>query len=171
MDARRVNPSVVEIKQRAHVDGVIDRFIAPARALRRVHVFLLDLIRRAIHFFDELEQGFIFVRKPRSAEVFQDGEDELAIFEKLRSTCGVRAYSEGAVVSARSEGGYQFAHPCREGRRPAHHALSEIGEMLCDIGLEREQVPDLRKSRSTAPAGIDQLRITAVPVGLILYLG
>ena len=61
MNTRRVNPAVVEIKQRAHVDGVIDGFVSPARALHRVHVFLLDLIRRAVHFFDELEQGFIFV--------------------------------------------------------------------------------------------------------------
>jgi len=61
MHAARVNPAIVEIKQSAHTDSVIDRFVSPACALRRVYVFLLDLIRRAIHFFDELEQSFLFV--------------------------------------------------------------------------------------------------------------
>jgi hypothetical protein len=61
VDACRVNPAIVEIEQSAHIDGVIDRFVGPARALRRVHVFLFDLIRRVVHFFYELEQGFLFV--------------------------------------------------------------------------------------------------------------
>ena len=61
MDACRVNPAIVEIKQSAHIDGVIDRFVSPARALGRVYVFLLDLIRRVIHFFDEFKQSFLFV--------------------------------------------------------------------------------------------------------------
>ena len=61
MHACRVNPAIVEIEQSAHVDGVIDRFVSPACALCRVHVFLFDLIRRVVHFFDELEQSFLFV--------------------------------------------------------------------------------------------------------------
>ncbi len=61
VDACRVDPAVVEIKQRAHIDSVIDRFIGPARALHRVYVFLSDLIRRAIDFIYELKQSFLFV--------------------------------------------------------------------------------------------------------------
>lgn len=61
MHSRCVNPAIVEIKQCANIDRVINRFIGPACALHTVYVFLLDLIRRAIHFFDELKQGFLFV--------------------------------------------------------------------------------------------------------------
>ena len=61
MDACRVNPAIVEIEQSAHIDGIIDRFVSPARALRGVYVFLFNLIRRVIHFFYELEQSFLFV--------------------------------------------------------------------------------------------------------------
>jgi hypothetical protein len=100
--------------------------------------------RFAIDFLDEFKQRFFFVRQPRRTKIFQNGLDKLAIFEKRRSPCGVRADSEWAGVSARSKSGYQLAHAGRKRRRPAHNALSEVGQMLCHIRFEREQMPDLR---------------------------
>jgi hypothetical protein len=58
----------------------------------------------------------------------------------------MRAYSEGAIIPARSECGYQLSLSGRKRRRAAHHALSEICEVLSYIRLEGEQVPDLRDS-------------------------
>lgn len=126
MHAGRVNPAVVKVEQAADRDGVIDSFIRPAGALHLVNIFLANLIRCAIDLIDEGEQGFLFVRQTRDAIIIEDLLDEFRVFQKRRSTCGVRADSERAIITARREGGDQFAHAGRERRRPAHHALREI---------------------------------------------
>ena len=81
MNARRIDPSIIKIKERAHIHGVIDSFIGPPRALDCVNVFAADLIRRAIDFLDECEERFIFIRKRRGSKVFKHRLYEFAIFQ------------------------------------------------------------------------------------------
>src|SRR6267378_72751 len=38
VDARRVDPAVVKVEQRADGDGVVDGFIRPTRGVERLHV-------------------------------------------------------------------------------------------------------------------------------------
>ena len=56
-----VNPTVVEVEQRADRDRVVDGFIIPTRLAKRLHVRGCDQRRLVIHFRDEPEQSLVLV--------------------------------------------------------------------------------------------------------------
>src|SRR5438876_6664658 len=61
VDARGVNPAIVEIEKTAHVDGVVNGFIRPAGLVKLVDIALADLPRVAIELLDKSEQRlFLF---------------------------------------------------------------------------------------------------------------
>jgi hypothetical protein len=97
-----------------------------------------------VHLLDEREQRFRALIDRCGSVVFEHGVHQTTIAEQLRRDRGVRADSKRALVAARRERGNQFAQPGRERRRPSHHALRELSEVLRPIGLEGEQMHDLR---------------------------
>jgi hypothetical protein len=57
---------------------------------------------------------------------------------------GVGVQSKGALVARGDEGGDEFAEAGGEGRGAMQDFVSEAGEVLSGVGLEREKMPDLR---------------------------
>jgi hypothetical protein len=57
--ARRVNPAIVEIEQRADRDGEVERVIRPAGGAGDVEIAFGDRRRLVIHLVDESEQRLV----------------------------------------------------------------------------------------------------------------
>ena len=120
MNARRVDPAIVEIEQRANGDCVVERFIGPARAARLVNIGAGDLIGSAIDLGEEFEQCLLGIGNRRRRVIREDGTNLLGVCKQLRRDRGVRADSKHALVAVGGEGRDQLALPGRERRGPTH---------------------------------------------------
>ena len=107
VDARGVDPPVVEIKQSANGDGVIDRLVIPAGGVKRLHIVGGNLRRAAVHLIDEVQQRFLFFAEARGSKIAKDRLYKfLAIiraafpFQKYRRDRGVRLQSERAIIAS-----------------------------------------------------------------------
>jgi hypothetical protein len=126
MHSRAVNPSVVELKQRADRDGIVKCFVRPTRSLGLIDVVLRD--RRGILTGpreQRKQRPPVFSNRSRCV-IGQDRLDEVSIAKELGRNCGVRAGSEQAVISSRCESRDQFPQSRRQGTRPTHHPLREV---------------------------------------------
>lgn len=77
VNACGVDPSIVEIEERANGDGEIDRFIRPARVVQWHHVFGANPRRFAIDLVDEAQQNLFRLAEPRRLEVAKNPPDQL----------------------------------------------------------------------------------------------
>jgi hypothetical protein len=96
------------------------------------------------HLPDEGVQRPILFRDRRGVEIIQDALDESAISMQLRRDRGVGANSEEALIELRCKRGDELALPWRQRRRAPHHSLREQIEVPGALGLEGEEMHDLR---------------------------
>jgi hypothetical protein len=87
--ARRVDPVIVELEQRADRDRVVERFVRPTGLAHAIDIILSD--RRGIgdHLLYERVERAIFLWKWRGLDIVQNGLDEISIAEQLRRDRGV----------------------------------------------------------------------------------
>src|SRR5437879_285066 len=103
VDARRVNPAIVEIKKTAHVDGVVNGFVRPAGLVKLVDIALADLPCVAIELLDKPEQS-LFLAADGSAFVIRQHSVHLtSVAQQFRRTCGVAFDSKRTLIFLRSE--------------------------------------------------------------------
>ncbi len=124
-DSGRIDPVVVELKERAHGYRVVERFIRPTGLARHIHVFPPNRRRVANHFSDEGVKRPVLIRDRRVVEIGHDTLHQSAISVKLRRDRGVGANSEKALVELRRERRDELALPGRKRRWAAHHPLRE----------------------------------------------
>jgi len=117
-----------------------------------------------VHLLQEGKQRFLAIVDGRGAIVLEDGIDERAIAEQLRRDRGVGSDSKGTRVSPRGERRNQLALARRQRRRSPHDALRELCEVLRAIGLEREEMRDLRNRLSGTAHLADRVGPRADPV-------
>ena len=113
-DSRRIDPVVVELKERAHGYRVVKRLIRPTCLARYIHVFLSNGSGVANHFSDERVKRPILFRDRGVVEIVHDTLHQSAISVKLRRDRGVGANSEEALVELRCESGDDLALPGRQ---------------------------------------------------------
>ena len=87
--ARRVDPVVVELEQRADRDRIVERFVGPTRLAHAIGVVLADRSGIRDHFLDERVERAILVRDRRGLDVVQNTLNEISIAQQLRRDRGV----------------------------------------------------------------------------------
>ena len=87
--ARRVDPVVVELEQRANSDGVIKRLIRPAGFANGISVGLADRCGIFDHLLDEGVERAILLRDGRRRDVVEYALNEVFIAQQLRRDRGV----------------------------------------------------------------------------------
>jgi hypothetical protein len=142
-DSSGVDPAVVEVEEGADGDGVVDRFVRPARGVQGLHVVGGDLGRFAIDAVNEAKERLFVLGERRGLEIAKHGVDEGFASEQDRRDRGVGLQSEGAVILGGGVGGDQLAETGGEGAGLAEDLLGEAGEVDGGGGAEGEQVPDL----------------------------
>jgi hypothetical protein len=88
-DSGRIDPVVVELKERADGYRVVERLIRPTSLARHIHVFLPNRRRVAYHFSDEGVKRPVLFRDRRVVEIVHDTLHQSAIPVKLRRDRGV----------------------------------------------------------------------------------
>jgi hypothetical protein len=114
-----VDPSVVEVEQRAHRDGKVQRLVGPAGGARSVEIGLGDRRRVVVHPIHESKQRLVLVVERRRFEVGQDAFNERGVPKQFRRNCGVGLQSKGTLVSLGGVSCDQLTQPWTERRRPA----------------------------------------------------
>jgi zona occludens toxin (predicted ATPase) len=61
MNARGVDPTVIEVKQSAYRDGIVDRFVIPTDCVQRLHIGGADIWRILVHLNHKPEQGLVLL--------------------------------------------------------------------------------------------------------------
>ncbi len=112
-DSGRIDPVVVELKERTHGYRVVERLIRPTSLARHIHVFLPNRRRVANHFSDEGVKRPVLFRDRRVVEIVHDALHQSAISVKLRRDRGVGANSKKALVELRCERRDELALPGR----------------------------------------------------------
>jgi hypothetical protein len=105
VDARRIDPAVVEIEQSADRDGVVDDLVIPTHSIKGLHVGGRDGRRLAIDLVDESKQRFLFFTQARSFEIAQDARNQVLIAQQFRRNCGVGLESKRTIVAVGGVGG------------------------------------------------------------------
>ena len=167
-DARRIDPVVVELKERADGYRVVERLIGPTGLARTIHVLLANGSGVANHLLDKGVKRPVLVGDRRAVEIIQDTLYQSAIPVQLRRDRGVGANSEQALIELRSKGRDELALPGRQGRRAAHHSLREQRQELGSLGLEREQMQDLGNRDARSPHLPEHRRVRLGSV-VVLY--
>jgi hypothetical protein len=139
-----VDPTIVEIEERTHRDGEVDRFVIPTCGPKRLQIFGRDIRGVVIHLADETEQRLVFLIDRRVLQIAEDAPDEILATQKFRRNCGVGLYSKRTVVPVRRVSGDQLANARADRSGPAQNLLREAGEMLRGFRVECEKMPDLR---------------------------
>ena len=150
-DSGRIDPVVVELKERADGYRVVERLIRPTSLARHIHVFLPNGSGVANHFSDEGVKCPVLIGDRRVVEIVHDTLHQSAIPVQLRRDRGVGANSEKALVELRRKRRDELALPGRKRRWAAHHPLGEQRQVLVSLGLEREQMEDLRNRDARSP--------------------
>lgn len=70
-----VNPPIIEIKQGAHSERVIDCFICIPHLVKCLNIRRCNRRRIEIYLSDEAKESFLFSRQRRCLGVFQDARD------------------------------------------------------------------------------------------------
>jgi hypothetical protein len=98
VDAGGVDPSIVEIEQRAHSDGEVQLLIAPPALANVIQIGFEDGRRLVIYLVDEPEQRLVPLVETRRFDIPKHVMDEFVITKQFRRNCGVRLESKRAVV-------------------------------------------------------------------------
>ena len=141
--ARGVDPAVVEVKQRADRDGVVDGFIRPTRGVEWPHILGGDFRRLGIDLVDEAEEHLLFFGKGRCFQVVQDAPHQFLAPQQFRRNCGVVLRSKRAVVPVRGERGDQLADTGAQRTIAAHDLVRECAKVRGRLWPVPEQMPDL----------------------------
>jgi hypothetical protein len=88
-DSGRIDPVVVELKERANGYRVVERLIRPTSLARHIHVFLPNGSGVANHFSDEGVKRSILVGDRRVVEIVQNTPHQSAIPMQFRRDRGV----------------------------------------------------------------------------------
>jgi hypothetical protein len=147
----RVDPVVVELKERAHRDRVVERFVRPAGGADPIHIVLANRSGVANHFLDEGVERAILFREGCCLDVVQDTLDELPVAQQLSRDRGVRADSENALVQFGGQRRDQLTLAGKEWRRAAHHFLAESRQVVGSLGLEGEEMEYLGDRDPSVP--------------------
>ena len=111
MNSAGIHPAIVEVEERAHSDGVINRFVVPAHRMQRFHVERCDIARATIHQVDEAKERLFFFRQPGCFEIAYHATDELfgvqipvrCLFQQNSRDRGVGLQSKWTIVAGRGE--------------------------------------------------------------------
>ena len=144
MHAGSVDPPVVEIEQRAHRDGKVQRFVGPAGGASSVEIGLGDRRRVVVHRIHESKQRLVLVVERRRFEVGQDAFNERGVSKQFRRNCGVGLQSKRTLVSLGGVRCDELTQPWTERRRPAQDLLREPREVIGRLRQVGKEVPDLR---------------------------
>jgi hypothetical protein len=96
--ARRIDPAVEEVEERADRDGEIEGFVRPARSANPLEIGRTNARRIAIHLVDESEQHLVRLVEGRRFHVREHTADQRFIAQKFRRNCGVRLQSKRTIV-------------------------------------------------------------------------
>jgi len=139
-----VDPSVVEVEQRAHRDGKVQCLVGPAGGASPVEIGLGNRGRVVVDRVDEAKERFVLVVERRRFEIGQDAFNERGISKQFRRNCGVGLQSKGTLVPLGGVGRDQLTQPWAERRRPAQDLLREPREVFGRLRQVGKEVPDLR---------------------------
>ena len=89
VDARRIDPVVVELEEGANGDCIVERFVRPARGADAVSIGLGNCRRIVDHLLDEAVESAVLVRDRRRLDIVQNALDDIAIPVQLRRDRGV----------------------------------------------------------------------------------
>jgi hypothetical protein len=98
MNTACVDPSIVEVEERAYGNGEIDRVVVPSHFVEGLHVVARDSRRIAIDLVDEPEQGLVLFVQSGRIWILQDAPDKFLAAQQFRRDRGVRLDSKRAVV-------------------------------------------------------------------------
>ena len=98
VDAARVNPAIVEIKEAANQDGIVDRLVGETMLVKRVDVFLGHGGTVAVHLFDVGQERFLRVWDRRRPVISENRVYDTTVPQQFRRNCGVAADSKRAAI-------------------------------------------------------------------------
>jgi len=127
--ARRVDPAVVEVEERADGDGEIEGFVRPARGANPVEIGRSNARRIAIHFVDESEQDLVRLVEGRRFHVREHTADQRFIAKKFRRNCGVRLQSKRTIVPLGGIRGNELPKPRAERRGTPQDLLGKSSKV------------------------------------------
>jgi hypothetical protein len=156
-----VDPSVVEVEERAHRNGKVQRLVGPAGGARSVEIGLGDRRRVVVHRIHEAKERLVLVVERRRFEIGQDAFNERGVLKQFRRNCGVGFQSKRTLVSLGRVSRNQFTQPRTERRRPPQDLLREPREVFCCLRQVGEEMPDLRVLGAVRPHLLDQRPIRA----------
>jgi hypothetical protein len=110
VNARRVNPTIVKVEERADSDCAIDRLVRPSGATQGFEIGRTNSGRIVIDLGDESEQRLVSLVEPRRFEVRENSANERFIAQQFRRNCGVRLDSKGTIVAVRGIRRDQLPH-------------------------------------------------------------
>ena len=84
VDTTRIDPAIIEIKQRAHGDGIVNRLIAVARFVQNLNIRRPDVDGIAINLLNEPEQCLFLVAQQGRFYVFKDTFHQLMAAQQFR---------------------------------------------------------------------------------------
>ena len=98
MHAAGIYPAVVEIKQGAYGECIIDCFVCVAGRVQHFDVRRLNGDGVEIYFAYKPEKRLLRIRKLRGFGILEDGGDQLFVSQQFRRDRGVRLRSKRTLV-------------------------------------------------------------------------
>ena len=98
MNTAGIDPAVIEVKQRAHGDGVVDSFVGIADLVQRLHIFELNIHGISIYFANESHECLFRFGETRGLDIGEDAIDEFPAPQEFRRDRGVRLRSKRTGV-------------------------------------------------------------------------
>lgn len=77
MDAARIDPTVIEIEQRANRDGEVKSFVIPSRCPRGFEIGRLNARRIVVHCVYKTEENFMLLIQRGGFQIAQNAPDQL----------------------------------------------------------------------------------------------
>lgn len=109
MDATRIDPTIVEIEERADRDGIVDGFVAETGPMKSLDIGRLDGHGVAVHLVDETKQRLFGRGKQRCFEICENACNQLRTAQQFRRDRSVRFRSKRTSVQVRRVRRDQFA--------------------------------------------------------------
>lgn len=82
-----IDPTIVEIEQRAGGDREVDGFVGPSDRVQRPHVFSRDPGRVVVHFADEAEQGLVLFVEAEGFQIAEHAPNQFFASQQFRRNC------------------------------------------------------------------------------------
>jgi len=127
---RRIDPSVVEVKEGAYCDPKVELLVCPFGGSRRSEIVGTNTRRVAVDLVEQPEESLVTVVECRRLNVSKDGVDEFGVTKQHRRNCGVRLDSKGTMVALRGVRGDQLTETRAERRWAAEDLLCESSQMI-----------------------------------------